>query len=43
MTCLACSSENQQNFSGVLTVAFPGLQRLNLRPVFACQKMTTLC
>ncbi len=39
MACLACSSENQQNFSGELIVAFPGLPRVNLRPVYACQKM----
>jgi hypothetical protein len=39
MACLACSSENQQSFSGELIVAFPGLQRLDLCPVYSCQKM----
>ena len=32
MACEACLSENQQNFSGELTVAFPGVQRLNQFP-----------
>ena len=39
MVCKACSSENQQNFSGELTVAFPGIERLNLCPVYVCQKI----
>ena len=39
MACFACSSENRQNFSGEFIVVFPGLQRLNLHPVYACQKM----
>jgi len=42
MGCKACSSENQQNFSGELTVAFPGVQRLNQSPVYVCQK-TLVC
>ena len=42
MACKACSSENQQNFSVESTVAFPGVQRLNLPPVYVCQK-TLVC
>ena len=42
MACKACSSENQQNFSGELTFAFPGVQRLNRSPVYVCQK-TLVC
>jgi len=42
MACKACSSENQANFSGELTVAFPGVQRLNLAPIYVCQK-TLVC
>jgi hypothetical protein len=36
MTCRACSSENQQNFSGEWIVAFPGIERLSLSPVYIC-------
>jgi hypothetical protein len=42
MACKACLSENQQNFSGELTVAFPGVQILNQAPVYVCQK-TLVC
>lgn len=38
MACKSCSSENQQYFSGELTVAFPGVQRLNLSPVYGSQR-----
>jgi len=39
MACEACSSENQQNFSGELTVPFPGVKRYNLSPVYVCQRV----
>jgi hypothetical protein len=39
MVCKACSSENQQNFSAELAVAFSGIERLNLSPVYVCQKI----
>ncbi len=42
MACQACSSENLRDFFGELTVAFPGVQRLNLSPFYACQK-TLVC
>jgi len=42
MACKACSSENQRCFSGELTVAFPGVQRLNRSPIYVCQK-TLVC
>jgi hypothetical protein len=42
MACKACSSENQRNFTGELTVAFPGVQRLNQSPVYVCQN-TSVC
>ncbi|MGB7731266.1 MAG: hypothetical protein WBL50_24815 [Candidatus Acidiferrum sp.] len=34
-----CLSENQHEFSGELSVAFDGLQRINLAPVYICQKI----
>lgn len=42
MACKACASELQQEFSGELSVAFPGVERLNLSPVYVCQK-TLVC
>lgn len=42
MACRACSSENQQSFSGELTIAFPGVEKLNQSPVYVCQK-TLVC
>ena len=42
MSCRVCLSENQQNFTGELTVAFPGVQRLNQSPVYVCLK-TLVC
>jgi len=39
MACKACASERQQSFSGELSVAFPGVERLNLSPVYVCQKI----
>ena len=39
MVCKACSSENQQNFSGEMSVAFSGIETLNLSPVYVCQKI----
>ena len=39
MACKACASESQQHFSGELTLVFPGVERLNLAPVYICQKI----
>ena len=35
-------STHQQEFQGELTIAFPGAKRLNLSPVYICQK-TLVC
>ncbi len=42
MGCKACSSVNQQRFSGELAIAFPGIQRTNLPPAYICQN-TLVC
>jgi hypothetical protein len=38
MSCRSCESDNQQLFTGELTVAFPGLQRVKFAPVYICEK-----
>ena len=42
MPCNKCGSTCQQAFQGELTVAFPGSERLNLSPIYVCQK-TLVC
>jgi hypothetical protein len=42
VACKVCSSENQQRFAVESAVAFPGVQRLNLVPVYVCQR-TLVC
>jgi hypothetical protein len=42
MTCKKCASAHQQEFRGELTVAFAGKERINLSPVYVCQK-TLVC
>jgi hypothetical protein len=42
MACKVCNSENQQNFSVESIIVFPGVQRLELAPVYVCQK-TLVC
>ncbi len=42
MPCSKCASTHQQEFQGELTVAFPGKERLNLSPIYVCQK-TLVC
>jgi hypothetical protein len=42
MSCRSCESDKQQFFAEELTVAFPGVQRMNLAPVYICQK-TLVC
>jgi hypothetical protein len=39
MACKACASERLQDFPGELTIAFPGVRRLNLSPAYICQKL----
>jgi hypothetical protein len=36
---LSYASQRLQSFSGELSVAFPGIERLNLSPVYLCQKI----
>jgi hypothetical protein len=42
MPCKKCASAHQQEFQGELTVAFPGAERLNLSPIYVCQR-TFIC
>jgi hypothetical protein len=42
MPCKQCASTHQQDFQGELTVAFAGKERINLSPVYVCQK-TLVC
>jgi hypothetical protein len=39
MACKKCASGAQQDFEGEVSVVFPGLQGLNLSPVYICQNM----
>ena len=39
MACKKCASVAQQEFGGELSVTFPGIQRLNLSPVYICQNI----
>jgi hypothetical protein len=36
VACKDCASERQQIFSGELTLAFPGIERVNFAPVYIC-------
>jgi hypothetical protein len=36
VACKDCASERQLIFSGELTLAFPGIERVNLAPVYIC-------
>ena len=38
MPCNRCASDDQQVFSGELTFAFPGVERLNQSPAYVCSK-----
>jgi predicted nucleic-acid-binding Zn-ribbon protein len=42
MPCNKCGSTRQQDFQGEPTLAFPRKERLNLSPVYVCQK-TLVC
>jgi len=42
VACRVCRSENQKTFSGELALAFPGVKRIDLPPVYVCQK-TWVC
>ena len=42
MPCKKCASTHQQDFQGELTVAFTGKERIDLSPVYVCQK-TLVC
>jgi predicted nucleic-acid-binding Zn-ribbon protein len=39
MECESCGSENQQYFSGELSVAFPAIEKLNQAPGYVVQKI----
>ena len=39
MPCKGCTSDNQQYFSVDLALAFPGVERLKLSPVYVCPKI----
>jgi hypothetical protein len=39
VACKQCASEAQQDFPSELSVVFPGLQGLNLSPVYICQNI----
>jgi len=39
MACKKCASGAQQDFAGELSVVFPGIERLNLSPVYICQNI----
>jgi hypothetical protein len=36
VACKDCASERQLIFSGELTLAFPGIERVNFAPVYIC-------
>jgi hypothetical protein len=36
VACKNCASERQQTFPGELTLAFPGIERVNLAPAYIC-------
>jgi hypothetical protein len=36
VACKDCASERQQIFPGELTLAFPGIERVNFAPVYIC-------
>ena len=42
VSCKKCASLRQQDFQGELSVAFPGTERLNLSPIYICQR-TLVC
>lgn len=42
MPCAKCGSLRQQEFRGEHTLAFPGKDRLNIAPIYVCQK-TLVC
>jgi hypothetical protein len=39
MECKRCGSMNQQEFPGELSVNFSGIENINQRPVYICQKI----
>jgi hypothetical protein len=36
VACRDCASERQQIFSAELTLAFPGIERVNFAPIYIC-------
>lgn len=39
MPCKACKSENLQRLEGELSASFPGVNALNVSPVYVCQRV----
>jgi hypothetical protein len=39
MACKKCASITQQEFAGEVSAVFPGIQGLNLPPVYICQNI----
>jgi hypothetical protein len=39
MACNRCGSENQEEFSGEFAASFSGIENINQRPVYVCQRI----
>ena len=39
MACKRCGSENQEEFAGELAASFSGIENINQRPVYVCQRI----
>jgi|HubBroStandDraft_1064217.scaffolds.fasta_scaffold67400_1 hypothetical protein len=39
MACKRRGSENQEEFAGELATSFSGIENINQRPVYACQRI----
>jgi hypothetical protein len=39
MACKRCGSENQEEFSGEFAASFSGIENINQRPVYVCQRI----
>jgi hypothetical protein len=39
MPCKICTSANLQNLTGELTASFPGVNNLNISPLYLCQEI----
>ena len=39
MACKRCGSKNQREFAGELAASFSGIENINQRPVYVCQRI----